>query len=71
MAPVKKTKEVTLDQEDELTKHGALAKAIASAAVDAVPDITQDTYYKVDEILVKVSRNPGPKTYKVTLIPIP
>ena len=67
--PPKKTKEVPLNQQDELTKYGALAKAIASAAVEAAGDISSDTYYKVDEILVQVSPNPGPKTYKVTLIP--
>jgi hypothetical protein len=67
--PQKRTKEVPLNQQAELNQHGALAKAIASAAVDAAGDISSDTFYKVDEILVLVSPNPGPKTYRVTLIP--
>ena len=69
MPPQKKTKEVPVNKQDELTQHGALAKAIASAAVDAAGDISSDTLYKVDEILVLVSPNPGPKTYTVTIVP--
>ena len=69
MPPQKKTKEVPANPQAELNQHGALAKAIASAAMDASSDISTDTYYKVDEILILVSPNPGPKTYKVTIVP--
>ena len=39
--------------------------------MDAADTITEDTFYKIDEIFIKVSPNPGPKTYTVVIKPVP
>ena len=52
-----------------MNQHGALAKAIASAAMEAAGDITEPTFYEVVEILIEVRPNPGPTAYKITIRP--
>jgi hypothetical protein len=69
MAPRPHTKEVPANPQAELNQHGALAKAIATAATEAAGTISSATYYKVDEIFIEVKPNPGPTTYKVTIKP--
>jgi hypothetical protein len=69
MAP-KHTKEVPASPQAELRQHGALAQAIATAAMEAAGDISDETYYKVDEILIQVKPNPGPTSYKVTIVKV-
>ena len=70
MPPQPRTKEVPANPQAELHQHGALAKAIATAAMEAAGDISAPTFYKVDEILIEVKPNPGPTTYKVTIRPV-
>jgi hypothetical protein len=70
MAPRPHTKEVPANPHAELNQHGALAKAIATAAMEAAGTISSETYYKVDEILIQVKPNPGPTTYKVIIKPV-
>jgi len=31
----------------------------------------EDSWYKVDEILIQVKPNPGPTTYRVTIVKVP
>lgn len=69
MAP-KHTKEVPANPQAELHQHGALAQAIATAAMEAAGDIAGETYFKVDEILIQVKPNPGPTSYKVTIVKV-
>jgi len=69
MAPKPRTKQVPANPQAELHQHPALTKAIAAAAMEAASDITSPTFYKVDEILIEVSPNPGPTAYKVTIVP--
>ena len=69
MAP-KHTKEVPANPQAELHQHGALAQSIATAAMEAAGDISEETYYKVDEILIQVKPNPGPTSYKVTIVKV-
>jgi hypothetical protein len=69
MAPQPRTKQVPANPQAELNQHPALTKAIAAAAMEAAGDITSPTFYKVDEILIEVSPNPGPTSYKVTIRP--
>jgi len=71
MAPHPHKKEVAANPQAELHQFGAFAKAVAEAAMDAAGTITEDTFYKVDEIFIKVSPNPGPKTYTVIIKPVP
>jgi len=47
----KHTREVPANPQAELHQHGALAQAIATAAMDAAGD-GEDAFYKVDEILI-------------------
>ena len=68
MAP-KHTKEVPANPQAELHQHGALAKAIATAAMEAASD-GEDALYRVDEILIQVKPNPGPTSYKVTIVKV-
>ena len=70
MAPQPRTKQVPANPQAEMNQHGALAKAIATAATEAAGDIAQPTFYKVDEILIEVRPNPGPTAYKVTIRPV-
>jgi hypothetical protein len=70
MAPQPHTKEVPATPQAELSRYGALAKAIATAATEAAGTISEDKYYKVSEILIQVKPNPGPTAYKVTIIPV-
>jgi hypothetical protein len=70
MPPQRRTREVPANPQAELNQHGALAKAIATAAMDAAGDISEATFYRVDEILIEVRPNPGPTTYKVTIVPM-
>ena len=65
----KHTKEVPANPQAELHQHGALAKAIATAAMEAAAD-GEDALYKVDEIFIQVKPNPGPTTYKVTIVKV-
>jgi hypothetical protein len=69
MAP-KHTKEVPANPQAELHQHGALAQAVAAAAMEAAGDISDEAYYKVDEILIQVKPNPGPTAYKVTIVKV-
>jgi hypothetical protein len=62
-------KEVPANPQAELHQFGALAKAIAEAAMEAAAD-GEDAFYKVDQILIQVKPNPGPTTYKVTIVKI-
>ena len=66
----KHTKEVPANPQAELHQHPALAQAIATAAMAAAGD-GEDSWYKVDEILIQVKPNPGPKTYRVTIVKVP
>ncbi len=70
MPPQKKTTEVPANPQAELNQHGAFAKAVATAAMEAAGDISSATFYKVDEILIEVRPNPGPTAYKVTIVPV-
>ena len=70
MPPQKKTTEVPANPQEELHQHGALAKAIATAAMEAAGEISSATFYKVDEILIEVRPNPGPTAYRVTIVPV-
>ena len=65
----KHTREVPANPQAELHQHGALAQAIATAAMDAAGD-GEDAFYKVDEILIQVKPNPGVTTYKVTIVKV-
>ena len=69
MAPQPRTKQVPANPQAEMNQHGALAKAIASAAMEAAGDITEPTFYEVVEILIEVRPNPGPTAYKITIRP--
>jgi hypothetical protein len=62
-------KEVPASPQAELHQFGALAKAIATAAMEAAGD-GEDAYYRVAEILIQVKPNPGPTTYKVTIVKV-
>jgi len=62
-------KEVPANPQAELHQFGALAKAIATAAMEAAAD-GEDAFYKVDEILIQVKPNPGPTAYKVTIVKV-
>ena len=66
MPPQQRKKEEPINRGQE---QDALARAIVKAADDAVADITQDTEYRV-EIRVVVTKNPGPKAYKVIIVPV-
>jgi hypothetical protein len=68
MAP-RHQKEVPANPQAELHQHGALAKAIATAAMEAAAD-GEDAYYRVSEILIQVKPNPGPTAYKVTIVKV-
>jgi hypothetical protein len=65
----KHTREVPANPQAELHQHPALAQAIATAAMDAARD-GEDAFYKVDEILIQVKPNPGPTSYKVTIVKV-
>ena len=69
MAPQPHTKEVPANPQAELHQHPALTKAIAAAAMEAAGTISEATFYKVEEILIEVKPNPGPTSYKVTIVP--
>jgi hypothetical protein len=66
----KHTREVPANSQAELHQHPALAQAIATAAMDAARD-GEDAFYKVDEILIQVKPNPGPTSYRVTIVKVP
>jgi hypothetical protein len=66
----KHTKQVPANPQAELHQHPALAQAIATAAMEAAGD-GEDSWYKVDEILIQVKPNPGPTTYRVTIVKVP
>lgn len=58
------------DTERELEGEvGALAKAIAEAAMAAAETIEDVQEFEVSRIQITVSPNPGPKSYKVTITP--
>ena len=59
-------REVGANPQAELHQHGALAQAIATAAMDAAAD-GEDAYYRITDILIQVTPNPGPTAYKVTI----
>ena len=63
------TKEVPSNPQAELHQHGALAQAIATAAMEAASD-GEDAFYRVAEILIQVKPNPGPTAYKVTIVKV-
>jgi hypothetical protein len=64
------TKEAPANPQAELHQHGGLPQAIAMAAMEAAGDISVETYFKVEEILVQVKPNPGPTSYKVTIVKV-
>jgi hypothetical protein len=41
-----------------------------AAELDLRSPLSDEAYYKVDEILIQVKPNPGPTAYKVTIIPV-
>jgi hypothetical protein len=58
------------DTERELEGEvGALAKAIAEAAMVAAETIEDVQEFEVSRIQITVSPNPGPKSYTVTVTP--
>ena len=70
MAPQPHTKQVSANPSEERSRHPALTKAIAEAATEAAGTITSPTFYRVEEILIEVKPNPGPTSYKVTIVPV-
>jgi hypothetical protein len=66
----KHTKVVPANPQAELHQHPALAQAIATAAMAAAGE-GEDSWYKVDEILIQVKPNPGPTSYRVTIVKVP
>ena len=71
MAPKPHTRDVPASPQAELNQHPALTKAIAAAAMEAATNdaLSGPTFYKVEEILIEVRPNPGPTSYKVTIVP--
>jgi hypothetical protein len=61
--------EVPASPQAELHQFGGLAKAIATAAMEAAAD-GEDALYRVDEILIQVKPNPGPTSYKATIVKV-
>lgn len=61
------TKEVHANPHAELSQYGALANAIATAAMEAAGSIAGPTWFKVEDIRIEVKPNPGPTSYRVTI----
>jgi len=62
-------KEAPANPQAELNQHPALTQAIAKAAMEAAAQ-GEDALYRVDEILIQVKPNPGPTSYKVTIVKV-